>query len=259
MPTLYEWLAAEPFTLAMSSGFFSFFAHTGFLAALEARGLQPAAVSGSSAGALVGGAWASGLSAEALEAQLGSLQRAEFWDPAPGLGVLRGRAFETRLRAMLPVHEIAACRVPVSISVFDVRRFSTHVVREGDLPSAIVASCCVPGMFHPVRREGRVLLDGGVLDRPGLDGVPVGTRTLYHHIASLSPWRRAPGLGATMRVPERVNMHSLVLEGLPRSGPFRLDQGRRALAIARQTTARALDLPLNAAAPTTSHACHGTW
>ena len=58
---LSEWLAEGPFTLAMSSGFFSFFAHTGMLGSLTTAGHVPRAVAGSSAGALVGGAWAAGL------------------------------------------------------------------------------------------------------------------------------------------------------------------------------------------------------
>ena len=67
MITLRDWLAESPFSLAMSSGFFGFFAHTGMLAALEEAGVLPAEVAGSSAGALVAGLWASGIDAPALE------------------------------------------------------------------------------------------------------------------------------------------------------------------------------------------------
>ena len=84
---LADWLAEAPFGLAMSSGFFAFFAHTGMLAALRARGLAPAHVAGASAGALVGGAWAAGLEPQELAAELTALRRADFWDPAPGLGL----------------------------------------------------------------------------------------------------------------------------------------------------------------------------
>src|SRR5262245_43601006 len=84
--TLGDWLAEAPFGLAMSSGFFAFFAHTGMLSALVARGLAPAHVAGSSAGALVAGAWAAGLPPEELARVLDRLERADFWDPAPGAG-----------------------------------------------------------------------------------------------------------------------------------------------------------------------------
>src|SRR5690606_10394272 len=87
--TRAQWLADEPFTLALGAGFFGFFAQTGLLAALEDEGLRPARVVGVSAGALAGGLWASGLSAADLEAELCSLRREDFWDPGlPLFGLL---------------------------------------------------------------------------------------------------------------------------------------------------------------------------
>jgi NTE family protein len=239
--TLGEWLAAAPFGLAMSSGFFGFFAHAGMLAALTARGLTPVRVGGSSAGALVAGLWAGGLEAGELAELLGRLERAHFWDPAPGLGLLRGRRFDELLRAVLPTTDVAACRVPVHLSVFDVLARRTVVVERGDLPRAIRASCALPGLFQPVWIDRRPCWDGGVLDRPGLAGMPAG-RTLFHHLAGRSPWRRrgSPALA----LPRRPDLVSLVIADLPRSGPFKLDQGRRALERAREATARALDRPI---------------
>src|SRR5207248_9160706 len=102
-----------------SSGFFSFFAHTGMLGALTAGRFAPRMVAGSSAGALVGGAWASGVPAPELALRLQALRRDEFWDPAPGAGLLAGRRMDRVLRTMLPVHDMRACAVPVAISAFD--------------------------------------------------------------------------------------------------------------------------------------------
>lgn len=241
--TLGEWLS-EPFALTMSSGFFSFFAHTGVLSTLEQGDLRPTRVSGSSAGALVTGAFAAGLSSERLEAELAGLERGHFWDPRPGLGLLRGRLFHERLVAMLPVHTFEACSLPAAISVYDVRSGETRVRTTGDLALAIRASCTVPGLFHPVWAGRRPLLDGGILDRPGLAGMPEGERVLFHHIVSRSPWRKADSEG--MRIPKRANMVTLKIHGLPRSGPFGLDVGRRALALARRASSQALGMPIDA-------------
>ncbi|NVB77201.1 MAG: patatin [Kofleriaceae bacterium] len=232
---LGDWLSAQPFSLAMSSGFFSFFAHTGMLSSLMNAGLHPRLVAGSSAGALVGGAWAAGLEVDALARRLTSLRRDEFWDPTLGAGLLAGRKFDRLLRDMLPTTEIAACRVPVKISAFDIARRQTEVLHDADLADAIRASCAVPALFHPVRIGGRSYWDGGILDRPGLAGVPEGERVLFHHIASKSPWR------LKLSVPTRPGMVTLVVEDLPRSGPFKLEAGRRALVLAREATNRALD------------------
>ena len=241
MTTLAAWLAAEPFALVMSSGFFGFYAHTGMLMALTDRGLAPARVAGSSAGALVAGAWAGGLEADELASVLLGLERAHFWDPRPGLGLLRGGKFDRLLREVVPVHEVERARVPVTLSVFDILARRTAVITRGDLPRAIRASCALPGLFQPVWIERRPYWDGGVLDRPGIAGVPSG-RTLFHHLASRSPWRR-PG-APSLALPRRPSLVSLVLGELPRSGPFKLDAGRRALEVAREATDRALDRPL---------------
>lgn len=233
---LGDWIDRAPWSLAMSSGFFSFFAHTGMLQALTAGiATRPSLVTGSSAGALVGGAWGAGLAPADLAGRLLGLKRDDFWDPGLGAGLLRGRKFDQLLRELLPVAEIERCELPVAISVFDIAARKTHVLRTGDLSAAIRASCAVPVMFHPVWIDKRGYWDGGILDRPGLAGIPQGERVLLHHIASKSPWR------TDLSIPRRPGMVTLVLEGLPRSGPFRIEAGHRALELAREGTKRALD------------------
>lgn len=238
--TLREWLSERPFSLAMSSGFFGFFAHTGVLTALEEASIRPSRVSGSSAGALVSGLWAAGVDAETLRDELLDLRRQDFWDPAPGLGVLRGKLFRSLLDELLPVRSFGSCRVPLTVTVFDVYSRSSRVVSEGELAPAIQASCTLPVLFQPLWHEGRPLLDGGILDRPGLLGVPAGERVLYHHLSSRSPWRRHESLA----IPRRPEMTSLVLDDLPRVGPFKLELGERAFESAWRHARRALDRPI---------------
>lgn len=242
LPTLRAWLREGPFALGMSSGFFGFFAHTGVMTVLEDEGLLPARVAGSSAGALVGGLWASGVPAARIRDELLRLRREDFWDPRPGPGLLAGRLFRARLEALLPVRHFAACRVPAALSVWDVLSRRTRVLSEGPLAPAIQASCAVPGLFHPVWLEGRPLLDGGIADRPGILGLPAGERVLYHHLAARSPWRRQGS--PALEVPARPGLSALVIEALPRVGPFRLEEGARAFEMARRAAKDALDQPL---------------
>ena len=241
-PTLREWLREQPFTLAMSSGFFGFFAHTGLVTALEDSGLAPTRIAGASAGALVGGLWAAGLDAVSLRDELLRLRREDFWDPRPGLGLLHGELFRARLDALVRGKHIADCRVPVAISVFDVWTRATRTIDRGPLGDAMQASCTVPFLFHPRWIEGRPVLDGGILDRPGLHGVPAGERVFFHHLASRSPWRRRGGV--SMQIPSRASMTTLVIEGLPRVGPFRLPNGAIAFERARNAARVALDRPV---------------
>lgn len=242
MKRLHDWLSEEAFALGMSSGFFGFFAHTGVVCALEEAGLTPFRVTGSSAGALVAGCWAAGVPAAALADELLSLRRRDFWDPSPGLGLLRGDLFGARLERLLPVRRFDECRVPLTVSVFDLPARRTRVLYEGELVPALRASCAVPLMFQPVWLSGRPCWDGGLYDRPGLSAIADGTRLLYHHLASRSPWRR-PG-SPSLRIPQRNAMTALVVDDLPRVGPFRLAEGQRAFTAAREATRRALEMPI---------------
>jgi NTE family protein len=236
-PTLRTFLREEPFTLAMSSGFFGFFAHAGVLSILEEAGLLPAHLCGSSAGALVAGAWASGLDAHVLRDELFRLERAHVWDPSPGFGLLRGALFREKLEALLPVSNFDDVRMSVALSVFDLRARRTRVIDRGPLAAAIHASCAVPFMFHPVVLDGAPCVDGGVADRPGIAGAPEAGRVLYHHLASRSPWR------FTVPRPRRTDTTTMIIDDLPRVGPFRLHQGRLAFERAARATRRALDAP----------------
>jgi NTE family protein len=242
--TLHDWLAEAPFTLTMSSGFFGFFAHCGMLEALVEMGLRPARVTGSSAGALVGGAYAAGVEPSQLAHVLLAVRREDFWDPGPGLGLLRGRKFREKLDDILGAARVETARVPVSLVAHDVLTHRPVAFAAGPLAPVIQASCAVPLLFHPVWIAGRPLLDGGILDRPGLSPVAADERTFYHHLASRSPWRSRSS--PSLAVPERAQLTTLVLDGLPRSGPFALPAGRDAYLRAREATRAALREPVAA-------------
>jgi NTE family protein len=239
-PTLRELLSEAPFGLAMSSGFFGFFAHTGMLTALLDAGLAPVRVTGSSAGALVGGLWAAGLEPAEARAALEGLTRGAFWDPALGPGFLRGKKFRALLESLLPAPRFGQTRVPFAASVYDPLARRTVVLTEGDLAPAIHASCAVPFMFHPVRIGARLYVDGGVADRPGLAGMQPGTRVLYHHLASRSPWRNE----ASMKIPRRPDLVALAIHALPRPHPFDLKVGRSAIDVSLARTREALRRPV---------------
>lgn len=234
-------MTEAPFTLTLSSGFFGFFAHTGLLSALLDEGISPNRVSGSSAGALVSGLWASGLDPQALRDALFELRREDFWDPRLGFGLLRGALFDQKLRALLGCSHFSETLLPLSVTAFHCGRLRARVFTEGELAPAIRASCSFPGLFHPVWIEGAPYLDGGITDRSGLMGVSSDERVCYHHLSSRSRARSALGL---TQLPRRARTAAIQLPNLPRVGPNALDRGPDAFHIARELTLRALDLPL---------------
>ncbi len=261
--TLADWLEAEPFTLALSAGFFGFYAHAGVILALEESGIRPSRVVGSSAGAIAGGVWAAGVSAADLRRVLEEMTVADFWDPTwhdlrPGVslrrwrsgeptsdpgtafGVLRGRKFDALLaRALDGVERIEDCQVEFAAVTHELRRNRTVVHERGPLRAAIRASAALPVLFGPVRIDGRLYADGGISDRPGSSALRPKERTLYHHLPHVSKWPRLSGdeLAEQRSTDDR---RVLVVEGLPRVHPGALERGPKALARARESTLRAL-------------------
>jgi NTE family protein len=237
--SLAEALQREPFTLAMSSGFFGFFAHAGALAALLEAGLRPAHVVGSSAGALVTGLWSGGVEPEEMRALLTRTTRSDFWDPSPGLGLLRGAKFDQLLRGLIGARRAEDARVRARISIFNIRTRKTEVRDHGDLADLVRASCAFPLLFQPVRIDGALYADGGILDRAAFAGLGEAERTLFHHLPSKSPWRFS-----VPKPPQRANAFTVAPHGLPRLGPFRLQDGARAIEMAKEHMKRTLDAPV---------------
>ena len=153
--------------LALSGGAARGIAHVGVLRALEENKIPIDAIAGASAGALIGGCYATGLSIEKLEELASSFR----WRHTSGLsfsqlGLQSNARMEKFLRKHLPVTRFEDLKIPFAAMVTDLQKGETIVFRDtGDLPFAIRASCCVPALYTPVRdREGRFLIDGGILE-----------------------------------------------------------------------------------------------
>ncbi len=201
------------------------------LTALVEADLVPESVSGSSAGALVAGCFAAGLSCDEIAGILFGLNRHDFWDPAPGFGLLRGNKFQALLEQSLPVDDFRSTQIPISVSVWDMRHRRTRVIREGSLSTAIRASCALPGLFQPVAHPLGYFLDGGILDRPGVAGLRGKDRVLYHHLHE-----RGVGSQTVPKGPVVLNLGEL-----PRVSPFHLEVGETAFWAAYQATQSALN------------------
>jgi NTE family protein len=247
-----DMLAAEPFTLVLSAGFFGFYAHTGLLCALEQARVLPRRVVGVSAGAIAGGIWAAGVPTASMVELLANMRRDDFWDPSwtdlggdddPGtrLGLLRGRKFEVLLRsALADTERIEQCSIPFAAVTHELRTGKPCVHERGPLCTAIRASAALPVMFGPVRIAGRLHADGGISDRPGFSALAPGERVLYHHLPHRSRWPRLSGDEAAERR-DTATRKVIVIDDLPRVHPGALERGALVLERAREHTLRWLE------------------
>jgi len=180
--TLKEWLREQKFTLALSGGFFGFFSHAGFLAALIDEGIEPAKITGTSAGAIVAALYASGHSTDEMKRILFGFQRPDFWDPALGPGLLKGKKFESLLHDYVK-DDFNQLKLPLAISAFDLIRFRTKVFSDNaSVVKAVRASASFPMLFHPVSYQGALLIDGGVADDCAFQSLAKEERVLSHYL-----------------------------------------------------------------------------
>jgi len=190
--------------LVLSGGGARGTAHIGVLKVLEQMRVPIDAIAGTSMGAVVGGLYASGLSARDIEKIMTSINWQDaFRDRPPRedldlrrkeedetflvkyhLGVRDGhivvpkgliqgqKLTETLRRLTLPVariNDFDELPTPFRAVATDLENGDGVVMGSGDLTSAMRASLSAPGVFAPVEREGRVLVDGGIADNVPID------------------------------------------------------------------------------------------
>jgi len=234
--------------LALSGGAARGIAHVGVLRALVENGIPIDAIAGASAGALIGGCYAAGLSIE----RLGEMASTFRWRHTARLafsrlGLQSNARMEKFLRANLPVTRFEDLKIPFAAMVTDLRKGTPIVFRdEGDLPFAIRASCCVPGLYAPVRdANGRLLIDGGIVAslpisytrELGVDFV-IAVDVNFDGIRFLEQPRTALGvLALTFVAVERIvagqERDSADLLIAPQIGHIRWDQTRRSEELVR--------------------------
>jgi NTE family protein len=152
--------------LALSGGAARGIAHVGVLKVFAEQGIRVDCVAGTSAGALVGGALASGMPLEEIEKIGRSLRWRDLGRVTLSrLGVQSNALMENYIRARFPVTRFEELPTPFAAVATDLHTGAAVIMRdEGDVAFAIRASCAVPGWYVPVTdARGRQLVDGGLV------------------------------------------------------------------------------------------------
>lgn len=142
-------------------------AHVGVLQALEERGIRPSIVAGTSAGSLVGAAYAADIPMEAIEQAVRSATWSSFGQItlAPRLGLLDTTALARSIAAMLGTRTlIEELPRPFAAVATDLLTRKPVTFTAGNIYDALRASIAVPGLFPPVIVNKRILIDGGLAD-----------------------------------------------------------------------------------------------
>ena len=164
--------------LALGGGGARGLAHIHVLEVLDELGIRPVAVAGSSIGAIIGAALCAGMTGASLREHVTHAfvnrpqMMSRLWKLRPAtLGGIAREGFrigqvdiERAMEAFLPVLPIdfGELGIPLTVVATDFYANEEVHITEGALGSALAASGCIPGIFRPIRREGRVLIDANI-------------------------------------------------------------------------------------------------
>jgi NTE family protein len=155
--------------LALGSGGARGLAHIAYLEVLDQLLIKTSAIAGSSIGALIGALYAGGMSGARIRDLAKSITIRDLPRllDAPTLSEhfgIKGKKIEDWLRETLPVKNFEDLPIPLRIAATDYWKGEQVLFSSGDIAKAVRASISIPGVFQPYEHEGRVLVDGGVVN-----------------------------------------------------------------------------------------------
>lgn len=152
--------------LALGSGGARGMAHIGVIKVLEEEGVPIDFIAGSSMGSLVGAFYASGINPEMMRKLAIHLKRKYWIDlTVPKMGFVAGDKIKEMVRILTHGKHIEHLNIPLSVVATDLQKGERVVFTEGPVSQAVRASVSIPGIFVPEVVNGKMLVDGGVIDR----------------------------------------------------------------------------------------------
>jgi len=154
--------------LALGGGAARGFAHIGVIKALEAQGIVPDIVVGTSAGSVVGALYAAGSNGFELQRTAMDMNEAEISDWAmpffsKGSGVLKGDALQNYVNKAVRNVPIERLKIPFGAVATDLNTGKPILFRRGNTGQAVRASSSVPSVFQPVKIGTHSYVDGGLV------------------------------------------------------------------------------------------------
>lgn len=150
--------------LVLGGGAARGFAHIGVIKALEAQGIVPDLIVGTSAGSVVAAIYAGGVNGFELQKIALDMDDKAITDWAiPDRGFIRGEALQNYVNKHLSNRPMDALPRRLAVVATDLRSGEMVVIRTGDVGLAVRASSSVPGVFQPTRVASREFVDGGLV------------------------------------------------------------------------------------------------
>jgi len=154
---------APKVALVLGGGAVRGFAHIGVIKVLEAQGIVPDIVVGTSAGSVVGALYAAGYTGFELQKIAFKLEEDSVGDwIIPDRGFIKGEALQIYINKAVRGQPIEKLKKPFAAVATDLQTGEMMVFQRGNTGQAVRASSSVPGVFQPVNINGHDYVDGGL-------------------------------------------------------------------------------------------------
>lgn len=152
--------------LALGAGAARGLAHIGVLQVLQEHDIKVDIITGTSIGAVIGGLFAAGVDLQLLARMAVELD----WDDLvrltiTKLGLISSERIYQILRLLTQDRNFEDLDLPVAVVATDINNGQEVVIKQGSIAAGIRASLSIPGIFVPVEKEGRLLVDGALANR----------------------------------------------------------------------------------------------
>lgn len=156
--------------VALGGGAAKGFAHIGVIKMLEASGIQPVVVSGTSAGSVVGALYASGMDAFQMQRQAFALDEDSIRDVSLfSGGVIKGQKLQDYVNQLVAQQPIERMPMPFAAVATQLETGKRMVFTRGNTGQAVRASSSIPGVFEPVAIGKYHYVDGGIVSPVPVD------------------------------------------------------------------------------------------
>lgn len=156
--------------IALGGGAAKGFAHIGVIKMLEANGIVPVVVSGTSAGSVVGALYASGMDAYAMQEKAFALDESKIRDVSLfSGGVVKGQKLQDYVNELVGGRSLEKMRKPFAVVATKLENGERTVFVRGNTGQAVRASSSIPGVFEAVTIGNAHYVDGGVVSPVPVD------------------------------------------------------------------------------------------
>ncbi len=241
--------------IALSGGGARGIAHIGVLQALEEEEIFPTYIAGTSAGSLVGVLYAAGLKPVqmlkiAQETSLFRVFRLQL-----RLGLIDLSQVKTILAEYVKEDNFSALEKKLFVCVTNIEKGKWEIRQEGELFNTVVASCSIPVIFKPVKLDGQLYVDGGVLNNLPVEPLRIFCDKVIG--VSVVPFHHQTEMSGMLEIAERSidlvlneSMHSrlsqcdiaLEIEGITKYGMFNFNKANEIYKLGYDFTKSRMDL-----------------